>query len=263
VPLVRRASDSAALLSPDRPPRSNIIYATSNTECLHCDVRERGLFKPEDPPRGRGDVLADQRPDKNSRITIMVTVITVLGTLGVAAIAIVPQLLDGGSTNSRPPPPTVSTSDPDQPNRTATAPATGAGVICTPELGEEVAILNVQSTDGNEVIGGQLAITLKINRPPPPGATYWLMARLPEDPRPLEFAREMLGEEKSQTVRLTISSGVGSARTFYVAESGQSTSAWFKENHDRDGDNLWDTNRVSLPAGVKIVSNSCEVTRGR
>ena len=178
-------------------------------------------------------------------------------------IGILPQLPNFGAANLDP---SVSASapapTPPAPIGTA-SPAGPAGVVCTPNLGENVTLLSVRSTDGNEVIGGNLEITLQVNRPPPPGGSYWLMARLPVDPRPIEIARKILSQEANQTIRLSISSGVGSVRTFYVAESEQGANGWFEENRDHDGDSLWDNNRVARPVGARVASNSCEVERGR
>lgn len=201
--------------------------------------------------------MAEDGSSKGGRVAIIVAAVGALATIVVAAINIVPQL-----SKSNEPSPLPTSSAQSTASAPSGAPASGGGgVVCTPALGEKVTITNVQSQSGGPAIGGSLAVSMHVNTPIAAGGQYWLMVSLPDDPRPIEIARKELSPGPDVTARVTISSGVGSVRTFYVAESISSTNTWFQANRDHDGDNLWDGNRISLPAGALKASNSCKVTR--
>jgi hypothetical protein len=135
------------------------------------------------------------------------------------------------------------------------------GVTCTSGAPEKVTITSVYSADGNPELGGDVVVTLAVTEAPAEGS-YWLMGYNDDTPRNLHFVWKKLMTGDT-AVRHTIKSDVGTHRQIYVAQSSAESDAWFAENLQRDRDSSWDGNRVDLPPGAQMVSNTCDAVRRR
>ncbi len=194
-----------------------------------------------------------RQKDRSARAAIIAAAIAAAATVLVGLIPVVSQMV-------APDPATPPSAPVSQPTAPALDPA--KAVVCTPVIDEPVTVESVKPTDTEPGIGGQIAVTVRINQPAA-GGQYWLMTRLPVDPRPIEVARRRLSDETTQVLRLSLASGPGSARTFYVARAAPEAVGWFEDNLAHDGDSTWDENRIELPPGADVASNSCAMTRTR
>jgi hypothetical protein len=196
-----------------------------------------------------------------------------VAALSMLAVVVTPFVPVSGEERARPPasqPPASAASA--QPSATSTpppspvapSPPTGPfveGVSCQTGFPEEVKITSIVAADGGAQVDGDIVVALTVPQPPT-GSVYWLMVYADDVPRNLHFVWKKLAPGDVQ-VRHTITADVGTNRRIYVARSNPENEDWFTTNLARDRDSKWDGNRVELPSGAEMVSNTCDAVRLR
>ncbi|NAS26076.1 hypothetical protein GT755_30945 [Herbidospora sp. NEAU-GS84] len=234
-----------------------------------------------------GQKASERSATRNAFIGAAATIVA--GVLA-AVIALVPPLLkdDGAATPPTAPATTSATPSP------ATSPATVAPVVDpgSPEKksdgpcplaekdnrvegreGLDVAAVidGVAAEDGRPGVGSDMRVCVTIKAAPAAGHDLWLVLRLEKNegvPNPVYFAKARLPREPGvHAVRVQSPCATPRPgprpRTLMVVSADEAGSAELARNQtsDRTCDRTYEVKRVSLPAGVDVISSRVFINR--
>jgi hypothetical protein len=204
-----------------------------------------------------------------SWITLLTAVIVALG-IGVVVLVFtrpipIHQLLAPHPTTTNPSPGPTTTSP--SPTASGESPPDMRNAISCPVSGEfPVEVRSVASQDGKPGINSDLVVEVMIKNAAEDNHTYWLFSKVTNlNGKFVHVAKARISDSVGQDYsRIHLfNAAKGSKRRLLVVEGNKKAAAWLKKNNDTDGDATWDTQRLELPPGVRIISNACKVKKTR
>jgi len=138
------------------------------------------------------------------------------------------------------------------------------GTKCVVDRAYAVGLNHVSRQNGQDGIGSQLNVDVKVNKPPAAGHNYWLISKVTDGPAVYVAKYHLVPTVGPQQAQMSLPlSGRNATRDIFVVDGDPSGSIWLQQNKAAENDHSQkpESARQKLADGVAAVSNVCSIKK--